>query len=291
MRPISWTDAGAARPLRGFTLMEMIISLVVLGLLATVMLPMLTLPMNSYMDARRRVELQSQLDLVRSKIADDLGLALPRSVRTVTVGNVSYLEYLQVRATGRYRNGDASPLTNFCGAAGDTLSGVDTCFTTLGPLNLSVAGVQPVPGLDRVAVLGPASLPYAVGPLAPMSGLTAQGAAGNGVRLNFNAHAFPAMSPSSRFYVVSQPVTYECNGNTGQLTRHWGYAIQAAQPLAFGAAIPSARLADAVNVCAFSVDTRGLRQTVSLRLRLNRAAGGAPTESIEAFMQFGVREP
>ena len=75
----------------GFTLMEMIISLVVLGLLSVVMLPLLSMPATAYLDAQRRLDLQAQLDLVRSKIGDGLRYALPGSLRSQDLVATCYL--------------------------------------------------------------------------------------------------------------------------------------------------------------------------------------------------------
>lgn len=278
----------------GFTLMEMIISLVVLGLLSVVMLPLLSMPATAYLEAQRRLELQSQLDLVRSKMGDDLRYALPGSLRWKCVGTVCYLEYLEVRAVGTYRAGAGG--TAYCPAAcgGNALDATcanENCMTTLGPLNLSVAGVNPVANTDYVAVLGIGAAPYTLAPSGAMSRLTAWVNRPNDVGLKFNNNKFPDPDPASshRVYIVSQPVTYACDAGSGLLTKYWGYGVWPVQQTAFGAG--SARVADAVSYCRMDVKTQGLRQTVSIRLALSRASAGQPTESVESLLQFSIREP
>lgn len=71
----------------GFTLIEMVISIVVMGILFVVMMPLLRMPAQSYMEAQRRIELQQQLGLIKSKLHEDLRLAMPGSIRFVQVGN------------------------------------------------------------------------------------------------------------------------------------------------------------------------------------------------------------
>ena len=289
----------------GFTLMEMIISLVVLGLLSVVMLPLLSMPATAYLDAQRRLDLQAQLDLVRSKIGDDLRYALPGSLRSQCIGATCYLEYLEVRAVGKYRAGGAGG-TAYCPAAckGNALDATcpnENCMTTLGPLNLSVAGVNPVANVDYVAVLGVGAAPYSLAPNGAMSRLTAWTNRPNDVGLRFSNNDFPdpGAASSNRVYIVSQPVTYECNQATGLLTKYWGYPVLAVQPVAFGGGIARARVADTVSRCRLNVRSVGLplgapvgvRQTATIRLALARASAGQPNESVESLLQFSVREP
>lgn len=283
----------------GFTLMEMIISLVVLGLLSVVMLPLLSMPATAYLDAQRRLDLQSQLDLVRSKIGEDLRQALPGSLRSQCIGTTCYLEYLEVRAVGKYRAGGDGG-TAYCPAAcrGNALDATsactnESCMTTLGPLSLSVPGVNPVANRDYVAVLGIGAAPYTLAPAGAMSRLTAWVNRPSDVGLRFMSNDFPDIDPaaSNRVYIVSQPVTYECNRATGILTKYWGYNVLAVPPVAFGAGIARARVADTVSNCQINVRSVGLRQTASIRLALSRASAGQPTESVESLLQFSVREP
>lgn len=285
----------------GFTLMEMIISLVVLGLLSVVMLPLLSMPATAYLDAQRRLDLQSQLDLIRSKIGEDLRQALPGSLRSQCIGTTCYLEYLEVRAVGKYRAGGDGG-TAYClpvlpckGNALDATSACtyESCMTTLGPLSLSVPGVNPVANRDYVAVLGIGAAPYTLAPAGAMSRLTAWVNRPSDVGLRFMSNDFPDIDPaaSNRVYIVSQPVTYECNRATGILTKYWGYNVLAVPPVAFGAGIARARVADTVSNCQINVRSVGLRQTASIRLALSRASAGQPTESVESLLQFSVREP
>lgn len=281
----------------GFTLMEMIISLVVLGLLSVVMLPLLSMPATAYLDAQRRLDLQSQLDLVRSKIGEDLRQALPGSLRSQCIGSTCYLEYLEVRAVGKYRAGGAGG-TAYCpatcrGNALDATCANENCMTTLGPLSLSVPGVNPVANRDYVAVLGIGAAPYTLAPAGAMSRLTAWVNRPSDVGLRFMSNDFPDIDPaaSNRVYIVSQPVTYECNRATGILTKYWGYNVLAVPPVAFGAGIARARVADTVSNCQINVRSVGLRQTATIRLALSRASAGQPTESVESLLQFSVREP
>lgn len=296
---------------RGFTLIEMIISLVLMGIVAMVMIPLLQMPMNGYLDAQRRTELQAQVDLVRSKLSDDLVNALPGSVRVRQVGAVQYLEFLEVKAIGRYRSLQTSPVTtDYCTTAVDATCNRDafksacaeTCFTTLGPLTPATA---PAVGdyfavMPKSGVATPADA-YTTAGISPTARITATAAVPNGWGLRFASHQFRDDNTQKRFYVIRQPVSYVCTpaagATTGTLVKRWGYALTATQPTAFAAAVNSATLSTRIfNVCTFNLSTaatapQNQRQTVSLQLQLATISGGAVTEQAQSEMQFVVREP
>jgi MSHA biogenesis protein MshO len=289
----------------GFTLIEMIISIVIIGILALVAAPMLRLPLSAWLDTTRRGQLTQSLDTVQSKLADDLRRALPNSVRVRQVGTRQFLEYLEVRGWGRHRagaSGAGQVCPAVCSGAGleDALqSGCsETCFTSLGPLD----GDPPVAN-DWVVVnpLGPAMPggdPYFGGNVAVAGGiksrLTDIVPAPDGNRVRIAAHNFPSLSTSRRFYIVATPVTWDCNPLTGQLTRRWGYPIAAVQPVAFAGATPSAPLATNVNACtiryqpAGSLGRGGVVQ-LALRLRLVAPDTQIP-ETVDLAMTLPVSE-
>ncbi len=289
---------------RGFTLVELVVSITLLSTLALVAVPMLRMPLAAYLETAARADVTGQLDMVESRIHADLARALPNSIRLRSVGTRRLLEYLEVRAQGRHRaglSGAAQVCPLVCGAPGanDALeaSCTERCFTSLGPL----VGDPSVPGTDYVVVnpLGPGvpgGDPYTGGAAAVPGGiktrLIATSAVPNGQRLDITPHNFPALSPSRRFYVVAGPVSYECDPGTGRLLRHDGYAVAVAQPAAFGGA-QTALLADSVAACGFgylATGTRGGIVTLSMRLTRSMSAG-TPPESAELVLSAPVLEP
>jgi MSHA biogenesis protein MshO len=302
----SWQPGAAlVRRTRGFTLVEMVIAIALIGLLSVMAAPLLRIPLAAWMDASRRADLGASTDLVQGKLAADLARALPGSVRVRQIGSRVWLEYLEVRAQGRHRAGlgvGAPACPAACNAPGgnDMLEAAcsESCFTTLGPL----LGDAPVPGTDWVVVnpLGPAvpgANPYFGGSAAVAGGIKTRllgtAAVPGGTRLQLAAHNFPAIAASRRFYLVAQPVSLECNPTTQRLTRHTGYAIAALQPTAFAGA-QSVPVADNVAACSLRFTPAGALArsgVVSVWLRLARAASdtGAP-ESIEFNGQYAVSE-
>lgn len=303
--------AGAA----GFTLIEMIVSLTVLGMLAVVMVPLLRMPTVAYLEARGRTELQSQSDLLRGKLEDDLRQALPGSIRRVQVGGVWYLEFLQTRGYGRYRQNNAAPGTCPATPASCTAAGAnefrrqcasETCFTTIGDLHTWVPGSVPVntdfvvvdPAIAKEDVYRPSPSAYR----SRITSYTTPQVSPPVRQVNFLANAFPLAAPSpdsGLFYVVSQAVTYVCDPTAGTLTRRWGYTIQTAQPTAFAGSVASALLSNRITAgtgCWFAthqlktgpIETGSMLQ---VRLSLTQVVPGQVSETQPVWLQTAVRLP
>ncbi|MBS3896311.1 type II secretion system protein [Silanimonas sp.] len=233
--------APKARLSRGLSLIEMVTVIVVLAVLGLVTAAILRQPIEASADVQRRAQLADNADQVMARMARDLRLALPNSIRASPDGRA--IELLLAPSAGRYRAVAASV------AAGpettDTLdfSTADTSFALMAPLteaplagqwavvyNLSAEGDQANAWAgDNRATVGAGSTPTRV-VLAP------------GFR-------FPFASPSQRVYFVSQAVQYRC-GADGLLHRHAAYAPTAAMqvPPPGSASV----MAEGVNLCVFS---------------------------------------
>lgn len=229
----------------GFTLVEMIITITILGVVSAVLAVFIQRPVEGYFDSVRRAELVDVADTALRRLGRDLRRAVPNSVRVAGAcgGANCYLEFLPTTSGGRYRA--AGEGTNHCAAATTTLfdslafsSDVDTCFEILGPPLAFAAGDQIVIGNWGNA----GSSAYEGNTTAGHVRRAYAGAAGAGLQsvVLASANPLPLESPSRRFQVISaaeQAVTYACEGvgitggdGTGTLTRYWGYGIEPAQP-------------------------------------------------------------
>lgn len=210
MRPISNIKAS------GFTLVELVIVITIVGVLAAGTTQLIRNPAQSFIDGENRANLTDRADTALRRMARDIRNALPNSVRATTNGGDSFIEFVPVKAAGRYRaavgnSGSDNPL--------DFSLAADT-FDVLGPsvniasgdklviYNLGITGSDVYEGSNSRSLLTTGSLNL----------------------LSFSGGVFPQASPSSRFYVVSTPVSYVCDMTNKQLLMYSGYNIQATQP-------------------------------------------------------------
>lgn len=224
----------------GFSLIELIVVIAVVGILAGIVAVFIRSPLEGYMAASRRAELTDTADGALLRIARDLRTALPNSVRITQVGSVYYLEYLPIQDGGRYR---AEQTGAALGDILDFTSGADASFDVLGP-SVTAANSQYLVvynlGLDADSDAWQGGNRRAV---------TSSGAVANLV-FTSTGSALPLESPSHRFYLVSSPVSYVCDPAAGTVRRYSGYgAPTAAQPTSFGSGT-NALLANRVKACS-----------------------------------------
>ncbi len=260
---------------RAFTLVEAVIVIAITGIIAAVVAVFIQKPIQGYFDSVRRAELTDIADTAVRRMARDLHLALPNSVRVTTVGAVYYLEYLQTSGGGRYRaavdNAGAGNVLDFTQAT--------TNFDVLGPPVATVAGEQ---NLMAVYNQGPGVTnadAYAGGNTTAITGI-----AGNTVTIA--SKQFPFASPAGRFQVISYPVTYVCNPTAQTLTRFSNYTISATQPTSFAVSTGSSLLAKSVTSCSFTYDANVTTQRAGLvaaALQLTQSA-----ESINLYHEIHV---
>ena len=279
----------------GFTLMEAVVVIAVLGIISAGLAFFIRTPVQGYIDAESRARLSDNAETAFRRIGRDLQSALPNSVRVSNVGGVFYLEFLQTRTGGRYRaapdksvvpqvptGANTCPETNANGLADeDTMAfGVsDTCFRSIGAVPISPTFGPVVPG-DFLVIynLGTGFTnadAYASGAATGgnKSLITAFAAsAGNENRFIFDAYTFALESPGARFHVVSGPVSYVCDPVAGTIQRYSNYAIAVAQPQPPGGG--ANLMAQNVSACTITYNAANQRiGVVSMWLQLSDSSG------------------
>ncbi|HJV74345.1 MAG TPA: type II secretion system protein [Noviherbaspirillum sp.] len=269
---------------RGFTLVESIMVIVITGIIAAVVAVFIRTPVQAYFDGAARAELADVADTALRRMARDLRLALPNSVRVDGTG--SYIELLLTRDGGRYLAEEDNPT----GANPQVLD-----FNDITRMTFEVVGPMPVPAItqgDYIVVynLGPSQAPADAYDCSGQCNRAqvASAPVGNSVTLTANpfaAQTSAMRSPSRRFQVVTTPVTYGCAG--GKLTRYWNYTISPAQPTPpSGSSLQTAVLANNVS-CAFAYNNQANTRAGLIALALT-ITGSGEAGTVRLFQQVHV---
>ena len=288
------------QPLRqaGFTLVEAIIVIAIIGIVGAIVAVFIRLPVQNYADSVARAEVTDEADLALRRMARELRLALPNSVRVNADG--SAIEFLLTKTGGRYVSVEdnppaTTPVLDFAGGA----------------RTLTVAGTltRPVNAGDYFVVynLGGGMAPADAWGLstgdrniARISATVAENTPSAVLTLDdnpFSSQSVTMPSPEQRFQIVSGPVTFACaRAADGALvlTRYAGYAINLNQvnPPVNATAAPLTRR---VNSCAgiFAYDQASSAQrsalvSITLELAARTAVGTAATSTIRLVHQVHV---
>jgi len=251
----------------GFTLIEMVIVIVVIGVLSTMTTDIITMPVKSYMDLSRRTSLANNAEMALTRMQRDIRQALPNSIRITGSGTV--IEMLRTTDGGRYRKS-----LTFAGT-GDILdfSTTDSSMDIIGALQSTPSGSLVI---NNTGVIG-GNDAYAGDNLSAITSATT-------TQINFSAKQFPSESQNQLFFVVDKPVTYLCDTGNNQLLRYEDYSIAATQSNPPSGA--SYIQVNDVSACLFAYSSGGSSRSglVTLTITLTDSAG----ESVRLFHQVHV---
>lgn len=209
---------------RGFTLIELIMVIVIMGVIGGMVAVFMKSPIDAYFDSARRAALTDIADTATRRIARDLRKALPNSVRNP---NLRCIEFIPTKTGGRYRADETSNAL--------VTGALDSSFNMLGS-NSALPGDQRIVAGDVVAVynLGiPGADAYAGNNTSPVSAGAALVESGTPIEttIAITNKAFPFASPNNRFQVIpgnEKIVAYVCSG--GKLLRAANHAYTSSCP-------------------------------------------------------------
>lgn len=246
----------------GFTLIELVMVIVILGAVGSMASVFMKGPIDAYFASSRRAALTDVADTTVRRMARDIRKALPNSIRLV---GTQCIEFIPTRTGGRYRAQDAVPGDG----TGLDFAAPDQSFNMLGR-NSDWPVDQRIVANDRVAVynLGIAGDDaYAGDNTANVSSVVD----GTETQINMlgNTTRFPLASGGNRFHVIpgnEEIVSYMCSG--GKLYRNANYAYSPSCPAPTSATPVIANGA----TCNFSYDPQDMRNAlVQLKMAFSSA--------------------
>jgi MSHA biogenesis protein MshO len=277
---------------RGFTLVELVITIAVSSVVVAFMAMFIVTPMTIYTSQTRRAMLVDAADSALRFIGRDLRAALPNSVRVSASGSVHALELLATADGARYQ--DSGPLSN--PALALDLTAPDGAFATTVPFTQVTLPCTPCAYRLSIYNVGvPGADAYETGShvITPATGTTitiSAGATANQDLVTLSpAFQFAFGSPGQRVFLVSGPVSYLCDLAAATLTRYSGYTI-ASTPSASAAVLTAAGasaalVANNVADCQFVLSPGTAQRNGLATLTLQLAQSG---ESVQLLHQVEV---
>ncbi len=199
---------------RGFTLVEMVTVIVLLGIVAAVITPFIANSVRAWQDSEARADLVAKGRLALERLAREVRLAVPNSL--VVLNGGQGIEFVRTRSGGRY----IARFDNY----GSAFSRINRRFRRNATLTqgLYVMGSGYGFAAGDVLVIGntsPAGLRSfpGSGPAVALSGVVATTAAADGTDLGqilqFANHRFATQSPGRHFSIADATIEVGLSGD------------------------------------------------------------------------------
>jgi len=257
---------------KGFTLVELVIVIVLLGIMATGITGFISLSTQTYVNVADRDELIASARFAVERLNRELRNAVPNSVRIKNDATRQCLEFVPIVTSTIYTDIPVSPepLSNlitvipFLGEDGLDYQCNGFCLdiVTSYPLNSGEIFANQFDGIGKVFGLSAINQTTA-----NEWTLTLDRTLG----VNFDSD-----SPTKRLYIVRTPVSYCVNNSQLRRYANYGYAVnQSLSPFAFSNHIMAENLkALDTSKLPFSIQEATLQRNAIVQIRLDFSKGG-----------------
>jgi len=253
----------------GFTIVELVMVIVLMGIVGGMVAVFMKSPIDAYLAVARRAALTDLVDTTSRRISRDIRTALPNSLRAP---NSQCLEFIPTKSGGRYRANDV--------VAGDgtglDFSTTDTTFNMLGS-NAALTGDQKIAANDVIAIynLGvTGSTAYAQDNTTTVTAIGAETGAPLETPITLSAKKFPFESPYYRFHVIpsaEKVVAYVCSGGKIYRTASSNFYTDTSANIC---PTSGAVLAENVSACNFDYSGSDLQRNALVSLVLQFTNSG-----------------
>lgn len=296
----------------GFTLIEMILTLTLTLIIASVVVQLVAVPIMGYFDVNVRAQMVDIAQGALQKMTREIRGALPNSIRVKQLGNWVALELVPTLGVARYR-------TTGPGGANDVLdfAQADDQFSILGNFEDSVIANSGAGSAYRLVIYNTGD--YGLSPDFPLPGINVYGGPSLGPIPPVGTHVvtpvgttvtlidngdqdrvqlsapfqFGLSSTEKRVFIVGPPVLYLCDQAQNTLVRYSGYPLQSVQPIDVSQAPLSgltghqaARMADRIATCDFNFQPGSAQRGGLVTLKIGIQGQGQ--EAIHLIKQVHV---
>lgn len=258
----------------GFTLVELIMVIVVLGILATGSVRFIALSAEGLVDTGARQALASSATIAVEKVLRDARRALPNSVRVFDDGGNQCLELVPILYSSVYLSvPTASAATSFKSIQFVNAVGGESGYVAVYP-----SSSESVYDANKATAV--ASTVGAVG-----------SADENLQTITFTdgaSYRFPTDSPKKRFYLVSQPISF-CNDSNGRLWRYQNYGFYPDENSIPFASADKVLIADSLQNLSFNYSPAQLQRNAVVRMSVSIVRPNDASELINVSQEVQLR--